>query len=617
MGERERPDKLAKEPLTDSLGQHVDELCDEFEARWKRGERPKIEHFLVQVADEHRHELLAHLLAIDIHWRHRDGQTPTAVEYAQTFPDDLEIIQRQFQGAQQQPSAASAGVKSPSLESDGPSSDAPAGARRLGNYQMLEEIGRGGMGIVYRAWQPSANRYVALKLIRRDRLESLPQDRQASVIHRFEHEAQAAGQIEHDHIVTVYEVGQVDGEHFFSMRYVEGRSLTDLLKQGPLDGRRAARYLEPVARAVHEAHLHGILHRDLKPRNILIDAKTDRALVVDFGLAKLAENTEGMTIAGDVMGTPAYMPPEQAADSSHVTAKSDVYSLGATLYHAVTGQPPFQAGSVLETIRQVADLPPPAPRQIDSRIDRDLETICLKCLEKDPSRRYASAEVLADELRRYLRHEPIEARPLGPAGRAARWCRRYPAIAVLLCCTLVFFLVALTASFAGYVKTRAALAESERSDQQVRQTVDRFFTRVSQESLLNQPGMQPLRRELLELAIEHYEQFVEKRNDDPAVRDELAMNAYRLGEITEQLGSVDKAEEWYRRALAIQEELVAQRPQETQLRDGRGDTLNAMGARQQETIEMLGREIVRLRQQQTPGEDGALPSLRDEVPPHY
>ncbi len=577
MGESKRPDELVRDLLMESAGQLVDGLCDEFEARWRRGERPRIEEFLAHVAEEHRRELLGHLVTIDVHWRCRNGETPTAEEYARMFPGDRETIDRQFPGGDQRPSVASAGAKTVLLQSEGETGEVPADARRFGNYQILEELGRGGMGIVYRAWQPSANRYVALKLIRRDRLESLSRDKQTSVIHRFEHEAKAAARIEHDHIVTVYEVGEIEGEHFFSMRYVEGWSFTDVLKEGPIDGRRAAAYLEPVARAVHEAHLHGILHRDLKPQNILIDARTDRALVVDFGLAKLAENTEGVTVAGDVMGTPPYMPPEQATDLSRVTAKSDVYSLGATLYHAVTGQPPFQANTVLETIRRVVDETPIPPRQIDARIDRDLETICLKCLEKDPARRYASAEVLADELRRFLRHEPIEARPLGPAGRAARWCRRYPAIALLLCCTLVFFLTALAASFIGYVKTSAALAESERNDRRARQTVDQFFTRVSEESLLNQSGMQPLRQELLELALSYYEQFVKERSHDPAVGDELAMNAYRLGGITQQLGSVEKAEGWYRRAQEIQEQLVAQRPEEAQLRDGLGDTLNARG----------------------------------------
>ncbi|MHB8897361.1 MAG: protein kinase domain-containing protein [Thermoguttaceae bacterium] len=578
MGETGQPaDEVRPGLPADRVEQRIDELCDEFEACWKRGERPAIEGFLGQVDAEHRGGLFSHLLAIEIYWRRRKGQLPTADEYGRVFPQHRELVDCQFQADGQRPSVPNAVAETLLLPSDRPTTRLPAASRSFGNYQLLEEIGRGGMGVVYRAWQPSANRYVALKLIRHDRLESLPSEHQSSVIHRFEHEAQAAGQIQHDHIVTVYEVGQFGGEHFFSMRYVEGRSLTDLLKEGPLDGRRAAAYLEPVARAVHEAHLHGILHRDLKPQNILIDARTDRALVVDFGLAKLAENAEAMTVAGDVMGTPPYMPPEQATDSSRVTAKSDVYSLGATLYHAVTGQPPFQASSVLETIRLVADQAPQAPRQIDPLIDRDLETICLKCLEKDPSRRYASAEVLADELQRFLRHEPIEARPLGPAGRTLRWCRRYPVVAALLCCTLVFFAVALAASFIGYVKTSAALAESERSDQQVRQTVDRFFTRVSEESLLNQSGMQPLRQELLQLAMEHYEQFVTERSDDPAVRDELAMNAYRLGSITEQLGSIDKAQAWYRKALEIQERLVAERPGDTQVREGLGDTLNAMG----------------------------------------
>lgn len=555
----------------------MEDLCDEFESRWRRGERPKIEDLLGHVSEEQRRNLLAHLLGVELHWRRRNSEIPAIEEYAQRFPQDWEIVDDLFSEGKQVPSVANAQSETVHFRCETHDSTVLGQSRRLGNYQLVEELGRGGMGVVYRAWQASADRYVALKLIRKDRLESLPRDRQSSVIHRFEHEAQAAGRIEHDHIVTVYEVGELDGEHFFSMRYIEGQSLNDLLKDGSIDGRRAAAYLEPVARAVHEAHQHGILHRDIKPQNILIDAKTDRALVVDFGLAKLAEGAEQMTEAGDVMGTPPYMPPEQAVDSSQVTAKSDVYALGATLYHAVTGRPPFQATSVLETIRMVADLPPLSPRQIDPRIDRDLETICLKCLEKNPSRRYPSAESLADELRRYLNREPIEARPLGIAGRSLRWCRRYPVVAVLLCCTIVFFIAALGASIVGYVQTSSALAVSERNYQWARDTVDRFYTRVSEEWLLNQPGMQPLRQELLELALSYYERFAKERADDPTIRDELAVTAYRLGRITEQLGSLEKAEQWYRRALNIQEDLVAHSPDDPQLRQALGDTLIAMG----------------------------------------
>ncbi len=577
MNKAQERNEPPRDPEEDSLGGLIDDLCDQFEARWKAGERPRIEDLLGHVADEHRRDLLTHLLGVELHWRRRNSETPSPDEYTQRFPQDRETIDDLFSEDDPSPSVTNNQAETVFLRSEPQSSTVSGESRQLGSYRLEEELGRGGMGVVYRAWQASADRFVALKLIRRDRLESLPRDRQAGVIHRFEHEAQAAGRIEHDHIVTVYEVGEINGEHFFSMRYVEGQSLTDLLQDGSIDGRRAAAYLEPVARAVHEAHLHGILHRDLKPQNILVDAKTDRAMVVDFGLAKLAEGAEGMTEAGDVMGTPPYMSPEQAKDSSQVTAKSDVYGLGATLYHAVAGRPPFQANSVLETIRLVADETPLPPRQIDPQIDLDLETICLKCLEKDPTRRYASAEAFADELRRYLKHEPIEARPLNALGRGARWCRRYPVVASLLCCTIVFFMAALAASIVGYVQTSTALAVSERNYQWARDTVDRFYTRVSEEWLLNQPGMQPLRQELLELALSYYERFAEERGDDPTVRDELAVTAYRLGRITEQLGSVEKAEQWYRRALKIQEELVAQRPQDPQLRQALGDTLIAMG----------------------------------------
>jgi len=577
MGDAPRHDEAPQAAEAHSLGQVVDRLCDEFEAQWRSGARPEIEHFLPRVAPAHRLDLLAHLLATELFWRHQKFDPPTADEYHRRFPDARQIIDDLFHSEEHELSLPDAQAETAYLASSTHVADKPHRPRPFGNYQLIEEIGRGGMGVVYRAWQPSADRHVALKLIRRDRFESLPESRQTSVLHRFEHEAQAAGRIQHDHIVTVYEVGEIDGEHFFSMRYVEGQSLNERLKQGPLPGRRAAAYLEPVARAVHEAHLHGILHRDLKPQNILIDAKTDRALVLDFGLAKLAEHSDDVTEAGDVMGTPPYMPPEQTLDSSQVTAKSDVYSLGATLYHAVVGRPPFQAKTVVETIRLVAEQTPIAPRQADPHIDRDLETICLKCLEKDPVQRYPSAEALADELHRYLHNQPIEARPLSALGRTIRWCRRSPLIATLLCCTVLFFFAALAASITGYLRTSQALAVSERESRRSQATVDWFTTRVSEEKLLDQPGLQPLRQELLTEAMRYYEQFVRERSDDPTVREQLAMNAYRLGRITDELDAADKAETWYHQALQIQEDLLTQRPQDATLQQALGDTLNAMG----------------------------------------
>jgi WD40 repeat protein/predicted Ser/Thr protein kinase len=294
-------------------------------------------------------------------------------------------------------------------------------------YHLLEQIAPGGMGIVYRAWQRSPGRMVALKVIRPDRLEGVSPRQRRRALERFRTEAQAAAQLEHDHIVGVLEVGEAGGRPYFSMRYVEGTSLHGLLKEGPLDCRRAAAYLEQVARAVYEAHRHGILHRDLKPSNILVEGKTDRPLVADFGLAKLQRASPEQTKTVEVVGTPPYMSPEQACNPARVTVVSDVYGLGATLYALLTGRPPFQGTTDAETHRLILEAEPPSLRGLNPQVDRDLETICLKCLEKEPDRRYRSAEALADDLGHWLQGEPIAARRTGLVERAMKWARRNPA----------------------------------------------------------------------------------------------------------------------------------------------------------------------------------------------
>ncbi len=329
-------------------------------------------------------------------------------------------------------------------------------------YQILEVIGWGGMGVVYKARQFRPDRIVALKVIRPDRLEGLSPEERRKAVERFTTEAQAAAQLEHENIVHVYEVGEVRGRPFYSMRYVEGTSLHDLVQQGPLEGRRAAGYLEKVARAVHEAHRHGILHRDLKPHNILLEANTDRPLVADFGLAKLMQGGREVTGTGDVMGTPPYMSPEQARGSANVTVVSDVYSLGATLYALLTGGPPFQGDDPVQTLRKVVEKDPVPPRAINPLVHRDLETICLKCLEKEPPKRYGSAEELADRLRLFLEGKPIPDRPISPAERLWRWCRRNPAAAALLGVSAVAALALVGAGVAtfGYRVTERARQEA-------------------------------------------------------------------------------------------------------------------------------------------------------------
>lgn len=447
----------------------------------------------------------------------------------------------------------------------------------FGNYELLGELGRGGMGVVYKARQRTADRVVALKVIRADRLEALPRDTQTSAIDRFRHEAQAAARIEHDNIVTVYEVGEIEGQNFFSMRYVEGQSLAEMLRAGPIENRRAAGYLEPVARAVAEAHRHGILHRDLKPQNILVDAKADRALVADFGLAKLCEGREELTQAGEVMGTPSYMSPEQARDSAHVTAATDVYALGATLYHMLTARPPFQAANPVETLRQVLERDPALPRQLNPAIDRDLETICLKCLEKEPARRYPGAAELADDLRRYLDGRPIVARPIGPAGRFWRWCRRNPVVAALAATAIALLFAALAATSIGYVRTSRALVQRDWSDRQARAAFDEFFTTVAEDTLMNQPGMQPVRRELLDKALRYYRRFLAERRGDPTIGDEVGKALFRVALVTEEIQSPEAALPTYREALEMQRSLAAAAPNDPSRLRALGDTLNALG----------------------------------------
>jgi serine/threonine protein kinase len=280
----------------------------------------------------------------------------------------------------------------------------PPPTREFGDYELLAEIARGGMGVVYRARQKGLNRLVALKMILAGRLAG-PDD-----LKRFLAEAEAAARLQHPNIVQVHEVGEVDGQHFFSMEFIDGPTLAQRLADGPLPSRTAARYVRDIARAVHYAHANGVLHRDLKPSNILLDAR-DEPHVTDFGLAKRLGGGSGQTRTGAVMGTPSYMAPEQAAGKTRDLGPAcDVYGLGAVLYECLTDKPPFCSESPLDTLTHVLDREPVPPRLLNPKADRDLEIICLKCLEKDPRHRYASAEALAEDLDRYLNGESISAR---------------------------------------------------------------------------------------------------------------------------------------------------------------------------------------------------------------
>jgi len=328
--------------------------------------------------------------------------------------------------------------------------------RYFGDYELLEEIARGGMGIVYKARQTRLNRIVALKMILA-RSFATKED-----VRRFHFEAEAAAHLQHPGIVPVFEVGEHEGQHYYSMGFVDGAPLATRLAVEVLPPADAAALIKQVADAVQFAHEAGVIHRDLKPANILLD-KAGMPHVTDFGLAKRVEGDSELTASGQVVGTPSYMPPEQAAGRiDRIGPTADVYGLGAILYAALTSRPPFQADRPVDTLMQVLEREPVSPRTLNPSVPRDLETICLKCLEKDRGRRYQSAAELAAELERFLDGRPITARPLGVMARCWRWCRRQPVTAALIAAVFVSLCVGTAvATYFAFEADRRAKGEAE------------------------------------------------------------------------------------------------------------------------------------------------------------
>src|SRR5579883_141838 len=601
---------------------NAEPLLYAFEQAWQAGGRPPIETLLARLpADDpaaesnHRH-LLEELVKIDLEYRWRAAQTddendfparPLLEDYLHRFPAlgplerlALELIGEEYRvrriwGDRPEPEtyyarfsthaglpALLARIDAELSEQAAPSTlqlmatgaaPVPAGAVPDG-YEILGELGRGGMGVVYKARQLRLDRLVAIKMIRAGE-EAVP-----TVLARFRTEAAAAARVQHPHVVQVYEVGEKNGQPFCVMEYVNGGSLARCLAGTPLEARAAGRLLETLARAVQSIHDHGILHRDLKPSNILLHFSTPQEStavtsdslqspscvpkISDFGLAKPVESA-GLTQTGAVLGTPSYMAPEQAESrSDSVGPATDVYGLGAILYEMLTGRPPFRGVTMLETLEQVRNHDPLPPRQLQPALPRDLETICLKCLEKAPSKRYVSAAALADDLERFRLNRPIVARAAGRWERGLKWARRRPALATLAAALVLGIAAALVGGLTYTINLRAARQQANRSYRKTLEAVEQMLVRMGAQRIEAIPGTEKAQVDALNDAIHLYQELLdEQEKPDPELYARLSFALSYLGNRQMGLGRPDEAEKRCRRSL----ELLASLPAE--LRDTR------------------------------------------------
>ncbi len=525
--------------LSLGLAQRVDAECDRFEGEWRAGRQPRIEDYLAAAPDTDRDALLAALLDVERELRFGAAHE-TAVESGQGH------------------------------EQAAPKPDWPT----VAGYEILEELGRGGMGVVYLARQPGLNRLVALKVIR--------SGAHAGEVERarFRREAQTLARLQHPGVVQVFEVGEHEGNPYLALEYVPGGSLADCLDGTPLPARQAALLVRRLAVAVEAAHRAGVVHRDLKPANVLLaacgltgqseqgTAKPQAAeeaadvipKITDFGLARCLDTQTVPTQSGLVVGTPSYMAPEQARGEKDVGPAADLHALGAILYELLTGRPPFRGPTPLETVLQVLDDDPVSLRLLLPRLPRDVETICMKCLHKEPARRYASACELADDLGRFLSHQPIRARPVGRTERVVRWCRRNPLAAGLTTALLLVLAAGFVAVTTLWMSARKQRDRAERNFERVFGAIDQSFSQVSSSPELKTKQMLPFRKRLLTSAQQQYQDLVAEVGDNPRAEEALVRSWIRLAQINRALGSKAEAEQAARTSVALGEKLVRNAP---------------------------------------------------------
>jgi hypothetical protein len=459
---------LSNESLPLAVEERIDALCGRFEDAWQAGQRPRLEDCLGQTEGLERQALLSELLRLERYYRVRAGETPSADEYRSRFPHWVEVVDLVLNADTTTDGGSGWQTVPPLVPGQTPLLAVPG-------YEVLGELGRGGMGVVFKARQAALNREVALKMI----LGGMHAGE--DLRRRFLAEAEAVAALDHPGIVRIHDFGTWNDVPYFAMEFCSGGTLAGKLAGKPLPPGEAAALVEQLARAVQVAHDKGIIHRDLKPGNVFL-AADDSPKVGDFGLARRREGRAGLTQTGAVLGTPSYMAPEQARAQKDVGPAADVYALGAILYECLTGRPPFLAATTHETLVQVTCDEPARVRQVNAKVPRDLETICLKCLSKEPGKRYTSAAELGADLHRFLEGRPILARPAGRLERLGRWCRREPVVAALLAAVLLLMVAgtATTTVLAVHARNaadeaRTALREKEEAIRSQREGNKRFW----------------------------------------------------------------------------------------------------------------------------------------------
>jgi tetratricopeptide (TPR) repeat protein/tRNA A-37 threonylcarbamoyl transferase component Bud32 len=575
------PSEPSGEPATlpPPTSEEIEAACDAFEAAWQAalagGPRPAIEDRLAGVAEPMRLVLLRELVLYEVYYRARAGEEPRPEDYLGRFPGlSRRWLERKLRGP---PKAAAAPplatpptgrapegdtgpevVADPKARGAGPAGAAgaagpgvPAGPAVPG-YEVLGELGRGGMSVVYKARQVKPSRAVALKMILQ------PAYADAEKRRRLEAEAEAIARLRHPNIVQIHEVGEHEGLPYLSLEYCPGGSLADKLDGTPWEARPAAALAEALARAVHAAHQAQVVHRDLKPGNVLL-TEDGTPKVTDFGLAKRLD-LPGQTRTGAVMGTPSYMAPEQARAHKEVGPGADVYGLGAILYELLTGRPPFRGATPMDTVLQVLSDEPVPVRRLQPKVPRDLETICHKCLEKDPARRYPSAAALAEDLGRWRAGSPVRARPVGHLERAWKWSRRNPAVAALLAAVLLVFAAGTIVSALFAVEARRQAAAQSEARRRTREALDEMSSQVIEDWLAQKKELEPAQRAFLEKALAYYEAFAREAGNTEEVRQGVADAHLRVGDIRFRLGHHAEAEAAYGQALELYTRLAADFP---------------------------------------------------------